>query len=116
MVTPAARRKTVAQLGVALDVTERRACSTVGADRTSVRYRSRRPDDAPIRARLRELATIRRWFGYRPLHILLVRKGLAMNHKKLGRLYREEGLQVRRRCGRKRAVGRRAPITIPQGA
>jgi putative transposase len=115
MVTPAARREAVAQLRVAFDVSERRACSTLGADRTSVRYRSRRPDDAPIRARLRELAAIRRRFGYRRLHILLVREGLVMNHKKLRRLYREEGLQVRRHSGRKRAVGRRAPITIPQG-
>jgi putative transposase len=80
-----------------------------------MRYQSRRPDDAPIRARLRELAAIRRRFGYRWLHILLVREGLIMNHKKLRRLYREEGLQVRRRFGRKRAVGRTAPITIPQG-
>jgi putative transposase len=114
MVTPAARREAVAQLRVAFDVSERRACSTLGADRTSVRYRSR-PDDAPIRARLRELAAIRRRFGYRRLHILLVREGPVMNHKKLRRLYREEGLQVRRRSGRKRAVGRRVPITIPQG-
>jgi putative transposase len=106
MVTPAARREADAQL---------RACSILGADRTSVRYRSRRPDDAPIRARLRELAAIRRRFGYRRLHILLVREGLLMNHKRLRRLYREEGLQVRRRSGRKRAVGTRAPMTIPQG-
>jgi putative transposase len=115
MVTPAARREAVAQLRVAFEVSERRACSTLGADRTSVRYRSRRPDDAPIRARLRELAAVRRRFGYRRLHILLVREGLVMNHKKFRRLYREEGLQVRRRSGRKRAVGTRAPIIIPQG-
>jgi putative transposase len=115
MVTPTARREAVAQLRVAFEVSERRACSTLGADRTSVRYRSRRPDDAPIRARLRELAAIRRRFGYRRLHILLVREGLFMNHKKFRRLYREEGLQVRRRSGRKRAVGCRTPITIPQG-
>jgi putative transposase len=115
MVTPAARREAVAQLRVAFEVSERRACSTLGADRTSVRYRSRRPNDAPIRARLRELACVRRRFGYRRLHILLVRDGLVMNHKKFRRLYREEGLQVRRRSGRKRAVGTRAPITISQG-
>src|SRR5947209_11047859 len=47
MVTPAARREAVAQLRVAFEVSERRACSTLGADRRSVRYRSRRPDDAP---------------------------------------------------------------------
>jgi putative transposase len=80
-----------------------------------VRYRRRRPDDAAVRSRLRELAAHRRRFGYRRLHILLTREGLVMNHKKLRRLYREERLQVRRRGGRKRAIGSRAPIALPQG-
>ena len=72
-----------------------------------------RPDLDPVpqhpvgrccgRARLRELAAIRRRFGYRRLHVLLKREGIIMNHKKLRRLYREERLQVRRRGGRKRA-------------
>jgi putative transposase len=64
---------------------------------------------------LRELAAIRRRFGYRRLHVLLIREGIAMNHKKLRRLYREERLQVRRRGGRKRAIGTRAPMALPQG-
>jgi putative transposase len=115
MVTPAARREAVAHLRVAFEVSERRACSTLGADRTSVRYRSNRPDDAAVRARLRELASIRRRFGYRRLHILLTREGIAMNHKKFRRLYREERLQVRQRGGRKRALGTRAPMALPQG-
>jgi putative transposase len=84
-------------------------------DRTSVRYRSIRPDDAAVRTRLHELAAVRRRFGYRRLHILLAREGVTMNHKKLRRLYREERLQVRRRGGRKRALGTRAPLAIPQG-
>src|SRR5207253_5883004 len=67
------------------------------------------------RARLRELAATRRRFGYRRLHILLHREGLHMNHKKLRRLYAEERLQVRRRGGRKRALGTRTPLAIPQG-
>ena len=115
MVTPAARREAAAHLRVGYEVSERRACSALGTDRTSVRYRSRRPDDATVRARLRELAAIRRRFGYRRLHILLTREGIVMNHKKLRRLYREERLQVRRRGGRKRALGTRAPMTLPQG-
>src|ERR1051326_8573072 len=114
MVTPAARREAVAHLQVAYEVSERRACSALGADRTSVRYRSRRADDATARVRLRELASIRRRFGYRRLHILLRREGIVMNHKKLRRLYREERLQVRRRGGRKRALGTRAPMALPQ--
>jgi putative transposase len=116
MVTPAARREAVAHLRVAYEVSERRACSTLDTDRTAVRYRSSRPDDAAVRARLRELAAIRRRFGYRRLHVLLTREGIIMNHKKLRRLYREERLQVRRRGGRKRALGTRAPMTLPQGA
>jgi putative transposase len=115
MVTPAARREAVVHLRVAYGVSERRACSALGTDRASVRYRSRRPDDMSVRSRLRELASVRRRFGYRRLHILLRREGIVMNHKKLRRLYREERLQVRRRGGRKRALGTRAPMAIPQG-
>ena len=96
-------------------MSQRRACSVLGADRTSVRYRSCRPDDGAIRLRLRELAAARRRFGYRRLQVLLRREGIRMNHKKLRRLYGEERLQVRRRGGRKRALGTRAPMTLPQG-
>jgi len=81
-----------------------------------VRYRSRRADDGALRNRLKELAAERRRFGYRRLHILLRREGLHVNHKKLRRIYREEKLQVRRRTGRKRALGMRAPIAVPQAA
>src|SRR6266550_4116542 len=94
---------------------ERQACTALEVDRSSVRYRSSRPDDATARARLRELAAVRRRFGYRRLHILMSREGLLMNHKKFRRLYREERLQVPRRSGRKRALGTRAPMAIPQG-
>src|SRR6266446_10197173 len=56
----------------------------------------------------------RRWW-YRRLHILLRREGIVLNHRKLRRLHREERLQVRRRSGRKRALGTRAPMALPQG-
>jgi putative transposase len=115
MVTPVAKREAVAHLSEVYEVSQRRACVVIGADRTSVRYRSRKPDDGAVRSRLRELAAARRRFGYRRLHLLLGREGLHLNHKKLRRLYREERLQVRRRGGRKRALGTRAPMTIPQG-
>lgn len=95
-------------------MSQRRACAVLGADRTMVRYVSRRPDDAKARERIRELASQRRRFGYRRLHWLLCREGWAMNHKKFRRLYREERLQVRRRGGRMRALGARAPMTVPQ--
>jgi putative transposase len=112
---PAARRAAVAAAREAHGISERRACSILGADRGSVRYRQRRTDDMPVRQRLKELAAERRRFGWRRLKLLLDREGLRMNHKKLRRLYREERLQVRRRGGRKRAVGTRTPLTLPQG-
>ncbi len=110
MVTPAARREAVAHLGKVHGVSQRRACRAIGVDRTLVRYQSRRPDDKAVRARLRELAAVRRRFGWRRLQVLLLREGVRLNHKKLRRLYVEERLQVRRRIGRKRAVVTRVPL------
>ena len=104
-------RYTVAAHGLS----QRRACRLVGMDRSSLQYRSRRPDDGPIREKLRSLAAERRRFGYRRLGWMLERQGLKMNLKKVYRLYKEEGLAVRRRRGRRRAVGLRAPILLPQG-
>jgi putative transposase len=94
---------------------QRRACKLVGIEPKTYRYVSRRPDDQGLRARLRALAAERRRFGYRRLHILLRREGLRLNHKKLFRLYREERLGVRKRGGRKRALGTRSPLALPQG-
>ena len=115
MVTPAARRSAVAHARENFGLSERPACSIIGISRRVMRYRHRRPDDAAIRVRMRELALERRRFGYRRLGILLAREGIKMNRKKLFRIYTEEGLKVRRRRGRKRALGTRAPMTIPQG-
>ena len=75
-----------------------------------MRYASKRPSDAPERALLKELAAERRRFGYRRLREMARRRGVIMNLKKVYRLYKEEGLRVRRRGGRKRAIGTRAPL------
>jgi len=114
MVTPAVEREAVAHLRSAFDKSERRACRTINCVRMTMRYRSRRPDDTELRQRLRALAHERRRFGYRRLHVLLRREGFQVNHKRLFRLYREERLTVRRRGGRKRALGTRAPTLVPQ--
>lgn len=112
MVGPAAKRDAVAHLQAVMDLSERRACSIVGADRTMVRYRSRRPAETELRARMRELANERRRFGYRRLFILLRREGEPSGINRIYRLYREEGLMVRKRRSRRRAVGTRAPILV----
>jgi putative transposase len=106
----------VAYLAEAFEMSERRACRVVGVDRTSVRYEATRGDDTVLRGRLKELAAERRRFGYRRLHILLKREGHAVNRKRVQRLYREEKLTVRRRGGRKRAMGTRRPIEVPLAA
>jgi putative transposase len=95
---------------------QRRSCRLAGIDPRVYRYKTVRADDSALRRRLRELSCERRRFGYRRLHILLKREGVEINRKKLYRIYREEGLTVRKRGGRKRALGTRAPMAIPQGA
>lgn len=111
--TPAAHRAAAAHLQSAYGMSERRACRVLGVDRTSVRYRATRPDDGALRDRLKALAQERRRFGYRRLHVLLRREGHAVNRKRVQRIYREEKLMVRRRGGRKRAMGTRRPLEIP---
>ena len=115
MVTPGAKRDAVVHAQAAFGVSERRACEVVGIARRVQRYVSRWPDDLHLRTRLRALTAERRRFGYRRLGYLLAREGLRPNHKKLLRIYREERLKVRRRSGRKRALGTRAPLVVPQG-
>src|SRR5215468_10952582 len=113
VVTPAAKRKVVAHLMNTHGMSERRACKAIGYCRMTIRYQTIRADDAGLRQRMRAIAQERRRFGYRRLHVLLKREGYVINHKKLFRLYREEKLAVRRRGGRKRAIGTRAPMTVP---
>ncbi len=84
-------------------------------DRSTVRYQSKRPDDSDLREEIKLVAKERRRFGYRRIQVMLERKGIFMNHKKLRRIYAEEKLQVRRRGGRKRALGTRKPMVLPDG-
>jgi putative transposase len=112
MVGPAAKRAAVAHLEAEMGLSERRACSIVGADRKMIRYCSRRPPDIELRARLRELANERRRFGYRRLFVLLRREGEPSGINRIHRLYREEGLTVRKRRARRKATGTRAPILV----
>ena len=102
MVKPVRRRELVRHLETAYAVSERRAYSASGFGRASHRYASRRDPSVPLRLRLKELAESRVRYGYRRLHILLQREGWRANHKKIYRIYSEEGLSIRTRSPRRR--------------
>ena len=73
---------------------QRRACALVGLHPKTYRYASTRPDDLALRAKLRELASQRRRFGYRRLGRMLERPGIKLNAKKLYRLYQAEAARI----------------------
>jgi putative transposase len=116
MVRPAHRRAVVTWARETYRVSERRACHATGVGRSLIRYRSVRPSHEPLRRRLHELAQTRVRWGYRQLHVLLGREGWRVNHKQVYRLYREEGLSMRRRSPKRRrsAVVRTALPTASQ--
>lgn len=112
MVGAAAKRDAVAHLKAVMGLSERRACQIISADRKTMRYQSCRPPEAELRMKLRGLANQRRRFGYQRLFIVLRREGEPSGVNRIYRLYREEGLSVRKRKARRRAVGTRAPILV----
>ncbi len=109
MVTPTARRNAAGVLEQRFGMSERHACALVALSRSTCRYHGQTPDRQRVRERLRALAHARPRFGYRRLHVLLRREGLQVNHKCVYRLYRQEGLAVRRKR-RKRVAGVRVPV------
>ena len=114
---PAQGRAVVRYFRVGFRVSERRACRVAAVPRSSCRYRSVARDQAALRIRLRDLAAARVRYGYRRLHVLLRREGWRVNHKRVYRLYREEGLGIRAKRRRKRVSGPRVlppPAQRPQ--
>lgn len=109
MVTVEARRRAVTSAMTIAGLTERQACRYTGFARSTQRYAMRRPDPVELRERLLTLATLRPRWGYRRLHWRLRREGYRVNRKRVYRLYRVEGLGVRRRR-RKRVAVERTPV------
>ena len=95
VVRPAAKREVAGYLQEKHGLSQRRAARLARTAPRVLRYTSKRPDDGPIRGRLRVLAQERPRWGYRRLHVLLWREGLTLNRKKTHRLYREENLHLR---------------------
>lgn len=86
MVTPDAKRKAVVHLMEVHQVSQRRACSALDVDRSTVRYQTRGSDDADLRDAMKAVAKERRRFGYRRLHVMVERQGWHVNHKKFRRI------------------------------
>ena len=103
------RRTVVGYAQATAAVSERCACRYLGVHRALVRYRSRRPDDAPLRTALRALAERKRRWGIPRLAWRLRKDGWPVNHKRVARLCREERLTLRQRRGRKYVAVPRAP-------
>jgi len=115
VVTPAARRRAAGWLCRRFAVSVRRACRVIEMAESTYRYRSCRREPEGLRKRLLELAAERPRFGYRRLHILLVREGWTINHKRIQRMYREERLAVRRKRRKRVAQTARQPKVLPEG-
>ena len=79
------------------------ACGLVGISRSLFAYESKRTGDVALTERVKEMAALKRRYGYRRIHILLRREGWQTNHKRVWRLYSQAGLSVRK-CRRKRIV------------
>jgi len=108
-VSPQARRSAVTHLMQSHRIGVTKACGLMGISRSLFAYQSRRPDDTELKAKLVELAGQKRRYGYRRLHVLLLRQGLRVNRKRTYRIYREAGLAVRRRKRKRIAAVERKP-------
>lgn len=116
VLTPQAKRDAVAVMRDHTAVSERRACGLVGISRSVLRYEAvRTAEDEALRGRVIDLVQQRRRFGYRRIYALLRREGVTANHKKVLRLYQEEGLAVRKRWRRQGVAVDREPLELPSG-
>lgn len=100
-------------LQISYEVSTRRACEVLRFRRSSFYYRSRADVQVELRMRLKELAASRVRYGYRRLHVLLLREGWRVNHKRVYRLYQEEGLSLRLKTKKKRPNEPRTPLPKP---
>jgi len=122
VVSPPAKREAVRVACSEGHLSERRACGLLRMHRGSCRYRPRERNDQAVRARLREIAAQRPRFGYRRLHRMLRREKenerpkWIINHKRIYRIYREEGLVMRRKKRKRFRAEARVPLTLPTDA
>ena len=114
---PARKRQLVDEVRTVWQVSIRRACRALPVDRSSYHYRSKRSGQAVLMKRIKEIAETRVRYGYRRIHVLLRREGWLVNAKRVCRLYREMGLQLRNKSPKRRVKAQlredRAPASGP---
>jgi putative transposase len=112
---PARKRQIVDEVRTVWQVSIRRACQALPVDRSTYHYRSKRPGQAILTKRIKEIAETRVRYGYRRIHVLLRREGWLVNAKRICRLYREMGLQLRSKSPKRRVKAQlredRSPAT-----
>lgn len=113
LVAPKAKRMAAQWMAERFGLSQRRVCRLLQADRNTLRYRSRRQEDGALRTRIRAIAEIKRRYGCPRVYVRLRREGWTVNHKKVERLYREEGLSLRRRRRKKAAAVPRVALPKP---
>jgi putative transposase len=101
-------------MGERFGLSQRRVCRLVELDRNTLRYRRRRQDDSGLRTRIREIAATKRRYGWPRIYVRLRREGWMVNHKKIERIYREEGLSLRRRARKKATAVARVALPLPR--
>jgi len=99
---PARKRQMVDHTRATWRVSIRRACRALPVDRSTYHYRSRRAGQAELSERIKEIAATRVRYGYRRIHLLLRRQGWLVNPKRVYRVYRELGLQLRNKTPKRR--------------
>jgi len=113
---PVRRKQVVEHLQIVWQVSVRHACRTIMAARSTFYYKPHRDAQAVLRKRIREIAETRIRYGYRRIHVLLQREGWQVNAKRVYRIYKEEGLQLRNKTPKRKVSAKRreAPVTATQ--
>ena len=100
----------VDEVKAAWKVSVRKACAVLRIDRSLYTYKPCRGDQAGLKKRIKEITEVRVRYGYRRVHVLLRREGWAVNPKRIYRLYKELGLQIRNKVPKRRV---KAKLGIP---
>lgn len=112
---PVYRRTLVDLLREQYQISERKACRLIHISSSVYRYQTIRDGQVPLRMRINEIATVRVRYGYKRIHVLLRREGWEINHKRVYRIYCEEGLNLRAKRPRRR-VSAAHRVKVPAAA